>query len=291
MKSLQKEWVAQLEELSKIGQSEPQAAYAAFTAGFRHKVTYFIRTIPNLKDVLKPLDTILDEKFIPAITEGHVLSGDDRKLLALPVRLGGLGIPIFREICDQEFENSLKMTKKLRENIVAQEPIFVQDQAAERSIELRIKKDRQDQHEKILTSLRGKMNKDQLRGNDLAQMKGASSWLTSLPLKEQGYVLSKGEFFDSIALRYRWTFKRLPNNCVCGQDFSMDHALQCGNGEYVIRRHNMIRDMFSELLNQVCHGVHTETSLQLLTKGVDRWSCKYLYSLPQFRSSSLATIE
>ena len=34
VKSLQKEWVAQLEELSKIGQSEPQAAYAAFTAGF-----------------------------------------------------------------------------------------------------------------------------------------------------------------------------------------------------------------------------------------------------------------
>ena len=36
-----------------------------------------------------------------------------------------------------------------------------------------------------------KMNKDQLRGKDMAQMKGASSWLTSLPLKEQGYVFKQ----------------------------------------------------------------------------------------------------
>ena len=78
VRGLQDEWLAQLEELSKIGQSEPQAAYAAFTAGFRHKVTYFIRTIPDLKEVLKPLDQMIDEKFIPAITEGHVLSADDR---------------------------------------------------------------------------------------------------------------------------------------------------------------------------------------------------------------------
>ena len=109
------------------------------------------------------------------------------------------------------------------------------------------------------------MNKDQLRGNDLAQMKGASSWLTSLPLKEEGYVLNKREFFDSITLRYRWSLKRLPTKCVCGQDFTMDHAMQCGNGGYVIRRHNRIRDMFSVLLNQVCHGVHIEPSLQPLT--------------------------
>ena len=71
VQELQDEWLEQLDELTKIAKSEPQAAYAAFTAGFKHKVTYFIRTIPNLKDVLKPLDDALDQKLIPALTEGH----------------------------------------------------------------------------------------------------------------------------------------------------------------------------------------------------------------------------
>ena len=41
----------------------PQAAYAAFTAGFRHKITYndhIIRTIPNIKEQMKPLDEMID---------------------------------------------------------------------------------------------------------------------------------------------------------------------------------------------------------------------------------------
>ena len=38
--SLCKEWIAELEELSKIAQFEPQAAYSAFTVGFKHKLTY-----------------------------------------------------------------------------------------------------------------------------------------------------------------------------------------------------------------------------------------------------------
>ena len=37
---------------------------------------------------------------------------------------------------------------------------------------------------------------------DLASEKGASSWLTSLPIKEFGYVLNKQEFNDALTLRY-----------------------------------------------------------------------------------------
>ena len=87
-------WVKQLEILSTIAKTEPQAAYAAFTAGFRHKITYFIRTIPNIKELLKPFDKTVDSVFIPAITEGHHCSKPDRKLLAFPVSSGGMGIPI-----------------------------------------------------------------------------------------------------------------------------------------------------------------------------------------------------
>ena len=38
--------------------SEPQAALAAFVASFRHRLTYFNRTIPNMISILHELDPI-----------------------------------------------------------------------------------------------------------------------------------------------------------------------------------------------------------------------------------------
>ena len=97
VKELVEDWVNQVEELSKIAKCEPQAAYSAFTAGFKHKMTYYMRTIPDLNEIMQPLDNVINKSFIPAITEEHILSPDDRKLLSLPATLGGMGIPFFRK--------------------------------------------------------------------------------------------------------------------------------------------------------------------------------------------------
>ena len=40
---------------------------------------------------------------------------------------------------------------------------------------------------------------------DLAREKGASTWLTVLPIEEHGFILHKQAFRDAIALRYGWT--------------------------------------------------------------------------------------
>lgn len=265
VKSLMKDWLDELERLSKIAKSEPQAAYSAFTAGFRHKVTYFIRTIPNLEEVLKPLDQFIDSNFIPAITEGHVMSDNDRSLVSLPVRLGGLGIPVFTEICRTEYENSRLATQFLRPKIIAQEQLYVVDRKGEQGTGNIIKARNERRQQDLLTKLRADMSKEKLRGNDLAQMKGASAWLTSLPLKEEGFVLNKREFFDALALRYRWDVKRLPMNCACGKKFDIDHAMSCMKGGYVHRRHDQLRDLFARLLDTVANEVQTEPALQPLT--------------------------
>ena len=265
VQELVSEWVDELTVLSKIARAEPQASYSAFTAGFRHKVTYFMRTIPNLEEVLKPLDEAIDKSFIPAITEDHVLSADDRKLLALPVRLGGLGIPIFTEICQKEFNYSLKATQLIRPRIISQDHVFILNPQAEKRIEAEIKKDREDRYAATLEDLKQRMSKEKLRGNEVAQMKGASAWLTALPLKEEGYVLSKREFFDAVMIRYMWEVKRLPSKCVCGQGFSVPHAMTCTNGGYIHRRHDKIRDLFAELIDEVATEVQTEPPLQPLS--------------------------
>jgi hypothetical protein len=109
------------------------------------------------------------------------------------------------------------------------------------------------------------MSHAQARGNDIAQMKGASAWLTALPLKDEGFVLNKREFFDSLALRYRWPLKRLPQKCVCGQPFGMEHAMSCQRGGYIHRRHERIRDLLAKIMDGVVHEVETEPHLQPLT--------------------------
>ena len=259
------EWCSQLEVLSKIARTEPQAAYSAFTAGFKHKLTYFLRTIPNVAELLRPFDEILNTKFIPAITENQNISEFDRKLLSLPVKLGGLGIPVFSESSEVEFENSRQVSEYLMNKIVSQDQLYEINPRREREIQNRLRKEKESRNNELLESLRSQMSKEQLRCNDVAQMKGASAWLTALPLAEEQFVLSKREFFDSLALRYHWRLKRIPQSCVCGKAFTMDHAMTCARGGYIIRRHNRIRDLLAKVMDEVLLGVRIEPPLQPLT--------------------------
>ena len=265
MQSLVDEWLEQLDNLVSIAKSEPQAAYSTFTSGFRHKMTYFIRTIPNIASILKQLDDKVLHEFIPAITEGHHCTPMERSLLSLPVRMGGLGIPIFSEISDIEFNNSLLVTNQMVERINSQLHEYDIDQEIERTVSQTIKKERKSNQEKLLEDLRTTMSKEELRANNLAQMKGASAWLNALPLEEEGYSLNKREFFDAISLRYRWPLKRLPLNCVCSKKFTPDHAMQCTNGGFIHKRHDQIRDALAKLVNEVAYDVRVEPPLQALS--------------------------
>jgi len=60
--------------------------------------------------------------------------------------------------------------------------------------------------------------------------KGASSWLSALPLKAVGYALSKQEFMDAICIRYGWKVKGISTDCACGETNSVDHSLICKPG-------------------------------------------------------------
>ena len=86
------EWVTEVEELTRIGRTQPHAAYAAFTHGIIGRWTYAIRVFAMSADeVLKPLEQAITQHFIPALTTQQSPSEVTRDLLARPARLGGLG--------------------------------------------------------------------------------------------------------------------------------------------------------------------------------------------------------
>ena len=107
-------------ELSEIGETEPHAAYAEFTHGWKHKWTYLSRTIADIGELMGPLENCIRYSFIPAITNGHICNDEERLILMLPPRLGGLGIPNPVTSADQEYK-SLKVTSALAEKIITQD--------------------------------------------------------------------------------------------------------------------------------------------------------------------------
>ena len=83
--------------LSTVAETQPQVAYSAFVSGFKNKLCYFIRTIPDISNLLLPIEDTIRNRFIPAITGGRTCNEKERNLLSLPTRYGGLAIPVFHE--------------------------------------------------------------------------------------------------------------------------------------------------------------------------------------------------
>jgi len=149
------------------------------------------------------------------------------------------------------------MTKQLTENIKRQIVEYNVDREEEKQIQQAIKKERKNQQENLLKEIRKSLTKEELRANDIAQMKGSSAWLNALPLESEDYSLTKRVFFDAVNDRYRWELKRLPVKCVCGQKFTTEHAMQCTNGGFM-----------HKMLNEVAYDVRIEPPLEPLTESL-----------------------
>ena len=104
--------------LAEFAAANPQASYAAFTFGLRHRWTYY-RTLPDIEELLEPLESAIGNILIPTLTE-HTCTPDERELLALPVRLGGLGIENPCQSATKEYEASFRITAPLVKQIEAQ---------------------------------------------------------------------------------------------------------------------------------------------------------------------------
>ena len=53
--------------------------------------------------------------------------------------------------------------------------------------------------------------------------------------------------------------------CVCGDLFNLQHALSCPKGGLAITRHNELRNLTAEILDEVCKNVAIELLLTPLT--------------------------
>ena len=223
--------------------------------------------MPDIGELFQPLE---DAIRLPALTGRTGFTDQERALLELPARLGGLGITNATKTASSNHLKSTRLTKPLMELIQQREKECPQAVRAEQaSIKRDIKRDIKRNNRKLqqecakntIDNLPAKL----VRAMEMASEKGASSWIVALPIAEHNFTLHKGSFRDALCLRYGWKPTRMPSHCVCGYNYSVEQAFSCPTGALPSIRHNDIRDLTARLLTEVCPNVTIEPDLQPLS--------------------------
>ena len=126
-----------------------------------------------------------------------------------------------------------------------------------------IRQVKQSYHSSVSCSLRSQLSHSLQLSLNLATVKGASAWLSALPLSENGFTLHKSVFHDAVALRYGWPLSRTPSLVGVISPLSMFYlAPKAVFHPCVIMKS---RDLTANLFAEVCHQVHVELELQLVS--------------------------
>ena len=259
------DWCKELKNLTEIAKFDPHSAYAAFTHGLRGRYVYFMRTIDNIHEYLQPLEDVIRKNLLPALLEGHECNDIERDLLALPPKFGGMGILNPITSAQREFRNSRRLTESLTSAIKLKNTTYVENQQELSKIKGEIQKEKDEHNARELARIKSTCDATQLKLIEASIEKGSYNWLTALPLSRHNYHLEKRIFWDTVRIRYNYPLKKMPERCVCSNRFDLEHALNCKKGGFISNRHNAVRDLTASLLQEICHDVEIEPTLECPT--------------------------
>ena len=140
------------------------------------------------------------ETLIPALTNQPAPTETVLNLLALPVRLGGMGLGNTTRTCNAQREKSLAITKLLVKRIREQCGDMRQCELERLIIKKHIRKQYWEFLKDEMATVTSALPPTQSRCAVDAKEKDSSSWLSALPIEQQGFSLSKGQFWDAISL-------------------------------------------------------------------------------------------
>lgn len=228
-------WCNELTHLSKIAVRQPHATYAGFTRGLASKWNHILRTTPEIEILLQPLKQTIRMEFIPTLTRKPAPTDSERDVFALPLELGGIGLSSPVTCAPEEFSASMKVAappKTLINERIFEIPLETWEKHYDAKNE--ISRNRHLSETETASQLKSSLPPPLQYSLTLAQEKGASSWLTALPISEFGFTLHKGAFRNALCLHYGWLPSRLPERCDCGHQFTVEHALSCPKGGFPI---------------------------------------------------------
>ena len=259
------QWIAQLGTLTTIASSQPQAAYACLTHGLSSKWTFLARTTLFVSHHFDRLERSISSNFIPVVNGQPAPKEIFWRILPFLFDTGVLGFvtPLFKLLLSLKLrvQSALPLLRTFSDAVW----IIRMNVSAQITSKSEIHSECAKREKENLQSLMSVLSPSERKVLELAGEKGASSWLTALPIASFGFVLHKRAFPDALALRYGWLPNNLPSHCACGTAFSVAHSLSCLKGGFPAIRHNEIRDVTASLLTEVCHDITVEPHLQPLS--------------------------
>ena len=139
---------------------------------------------------------------------------------SLPARLGGLGFidPVTES--SKQFSDSVFILSPFVEAIVSKSGAPIVEVIKSRKN--KTKSNHRVYNSQLSSTLYDILPDHSLRRClEVASEKGASSWLTTIPIAEHGFHLHKGAFRNAICLWYGLTPPHFPTECVCDSPFSV----------------------------------------------------------------------
>ena len=115
------DWISQLDVLSDIAVTQPQAAYLTCTKSLQNEWTFLQRVTPDCQCLFSDLETVISNSFIPTLF-GQECSTNDRSLFSLPLRLGGLNIRNPTTTASTHYSASRSATAVLTDAITCSTP-------------------------------------------------------------------------------------------------------------------------------------------------------------------------
>ena len=210
----------------EVAKSDPQLAYCAYVFGTSKRWQFVSRTTPGISEPLKKLEELIRSKLIPAIVGKEYCSDELRLIFRLPARLGGLGLLNPSEESNSEHVNSTIATANLKDAIYNQQDSFITDVEIDAAARKEVTTRKSDSLNLMQEELKGSISYSLYKIIQLSAEKSASSWLTSVPLREYGFHLNKQQFCDALCMRYDFRLHDVNRNT---SPFVLDHDIYCMN--------------------------------------------------------------
>ena len=150
----------------------------------------FYENTADIENLLQPLERAISDVLIPSLI-GRNCSKAERDLVALPVRMGGLGLINPSDSTNAEYSASIRVSDPLVSKIETQSHETPEEAEVQRLVYATRKEKDDDGLKEELEEVKAMLPDKTQRAVDLACEKGASSWLTVIPLKDMDFDLNK----------------------------------------------------------------------------------------------------
>jgi hypothetical protein len=267
-------WVKAVHLLTEVAKQAPQAAYVVMTKCLYPQWEYTQRVIsyPNSSDhFFDDLEEAIATQFIPALFGGpyeasplgtpeRQMMGLRRAMYGLPLQHGGLALPPPGAYSRPRFAASQEATSHLvaalSDSSVDYSSTLNREQVKAAARHLRA--ECLTGYQRIYKTILGHehMPADVVRAFKRAREYKTHGFLSVQPATGHNFDLSRREFHDGLAIRYRTPVVDLPATCDgCGALMSLSHGLHCHKGGLPTRRHNEICDFLAGVSQQAWGGI------------------------------------